>query len=70
MNTRQALREQLHALWAAVGCFLIGATLGFIMLRGALRVYRNRVDSRKNGCHCSSGGLARIYHQHGVLSSR
>ncbi|MGO1942744.1 MAG: DUF998 domain-containing protein [Yaniella sp.] len=35
MNTRQALREQLHALWATAGCFLVGATLGFIMLQGA-----------------------------------
>ncbi|MDN6173494.1 MAG: hypothetical protein L0J06_12070, partial [Yaniella sp.] len=35
MNTRQALREQLHALWATAGCFLVGATLGFITLRGA-----------------------------------
>lgn len=34
MDTDQALREQLHALWATVGCFVVGATLGFITLRG------------------------------------
>lgn len=34
MNTHQALREQLHALWATVGCFLVGAALGFIVLWG------------------------------------
>lgn len=33
-DTEQALRQQTHALWATVGCFLIGAVTGSIMLWG------------------------------------
>ena len=34
MDTDQALREQLHALWATIGCFLVGMTAGIILLWG------------------------------------
>lgn len=39
MNIQQDLREQLHALWATVCCFLIGAVTGVIVLWGDLHAF-------------------------------
>lgn len=33
MNPQQVLREQLHALWATVVCFVVGAVTGLILLQ-------------------------------------
>lgn len=39
MNAEQELREQLHALWITVCCFLVGAITGLIVLWGDLHVF-------------------------------